>query len=77
METSERKWWTRTPEDGEQGPIEEEDFQERLRSGKVPLHAELKSNLMDDWQPLLDVISNDESFHRRSTPPPVDIPDEE
>jgi hypothetical protein len=75
MDLSQRKWWVRTDE-GEEGPIDEEDFQERLRAGDVPLHAELKSNQMDEWKPLLEVISSDESFHRRSTPPPIDIPDE-
>jgi hypothetical protein len=76
MDLSERKWWVRTPE-GEEGPIEEEDFQDQLRAGNVPLHAEIKSNMMNEWKPLLEVISSDESFHRRSTPPPIDLPEEE
>lgn len=76
MDLSQRKWWVRTPE-GEEGPISEDDFQDRLRAGNVPLHAEIKSNYMDEWKPLLDVISSDESFHRRSTPPPVDLPDDQ
>lgn len=77
MDLSQRKWWVRTPE-GEQGPIPEDEFQDQLRAGDIPLHAELKSNFMDEWKPLLDVISSDESFHRRSTtPPPVDVPEEE
>jgi hypothetical protein len=69
MDIDKREWWVRTP-DGEEGPIPEETFQERLRSGGIPLHSEIKSNYMDEWKPLLEIVSSDETFHRRSTPPP-------
>lgn len=51
----------------------EELFQERLRAGKIPLMAEVKSNYMENWEPLLTYISNDETFRRPSTLPPPEL----
>jgi hypothetical protein len=68
MDIAYRKWWIRVG-DKEEGPIEEEAFQERLRAGKISLSAVIKSNQMDDWQPLLTYISSDETFRRPSRMP--------
>ena len=76
MDISKREWWVRSA-GGEEGPIPEETFQDRLRAGDIPLQSEIKSNYMDDWKPLLEIVSSDETFHRRSTPPPpVPVEDE-
>jgi hypothetical protein len=69
MDISKREWWLRL-NDVEEGPIGEEQFQERLRAGKIPLNAFIKSNYMSDWEPLLRYISNDDSFRRPSSMPP-------
>jgi hypothetical protein len=68
MDIACRKWWIRVG-DREEGPIEEEAFQERLRAGKVSLSAVIRSNQMDDWQPLLTYISSDKTFRRPSRMP--------
>ena len=74
MDVSKRKWWVKLGED-EDGPIAEEVFQERLRSGQIPLKSVVKSNFMEQWEPLLSYISVDETFRRPSTlPPPVPPP---
>ena len=57
-----------------QGPFPEEIFQEKLRAGDIPYYFSLKSNQMKEWQPLLEVVSSDETFRRASTLPP---PEEE
>ena len=69
MDIAEREWSVKVGDDIE-GPMPEEEFQERLRDGEFPLHALIKSNFMSDWQPLLTVVSNDETFRRPSTLPP-------
>ena len=71
MDISKREWWIKI-EDKEEGPLIEEAFQEKLRAGKIPLMALVKSNQMNDWEPLLTYISSDESFRRPSTMPPVE-----
>lgn len=69
MDVSKRQWWIRV--DGvEEGPVTEDDFQGKLRSGEVPLWAEIKSNFMESWSPLLTYIANDETFRRPSSLPP-------
>ena len=70
MDIAERTWWVLSTEGAEEGPIPEEEFQERLRAGKIPLGAKIKSNFMSDWEDLLKVITADESFRRPSTMPP-------
>lgn len=70
MDVSNRKWWIRTAE-GEEGPVCEDPFQDRLRAGLIPLNSMVKSNFMDAWQPLLAIVSTDETFRRPSTIPPV------
>ena len=40
MDVSKREWWVRGP-DGAEGPIPEETFQDRLRSGDIPLQSEI------------------------------------
>ncbi|MCP4602553.1 MAG: DUF4339 domain-containing protein [Proteobacteria bacterium] len=76
MDVSERKWWIRHG-DNEEGPLEEEVFQNRLRAGEFPLSSEIKSSLMNDWAPLLSVISSDTTFRRQSTmPPSIPIPED-
>lgn len=60
-----------------EGPLSEEAFQDKLRAGKIPLSSMLKSNVMDDWRALLEVVSTDETFLRPSTMPPPPPPDEE
>lgn len=68
MDVSNRTWWIRVGEK-EEGPIEEEAFQERLRAGKIPLQASIKSNQMTSFEPLLTYISKDETFRRPSKMP--------
>ncbi|MDD5307828.1 MAG: hypothetical protein PHU25_10950 [Deltaproteobacteria bacterium] len=70
MGVENRQWWVRI-RDAEEGPIPESAFQDRLRAGEFPLGAEIKSSEMAGFEPLIDVISKDESFHRRSTAPPA------
>jgi hypothetical protein len=74
MDTANRKWWIRV-NGTEQGPIDEDDFQQKLRAGEISLKAAVKSNYMVDFEPLLRYISADETFRRPSTVPPPD-PDE-
>lgn len=69
MDITNREWWIRT-DDVEQGPFAEDDFQEKLRAGEIPLKSVVKSNYMTDWEPLLKYISADETFRRPSTMPP-------
>ena len=69
MDVSERKWSIKVGEDVE-GPMDEEAFQERLRAGKISLSAFIKSNFMNDWEPLLTYISGDKTFRRPSNMPP-------
>jgi hypothetical protein len=70
MDITNRKWWIRTA-DNEEGPIDEDSFQDRLRAGLIPLNSKIKSNMMDGWQPLLAIVSTDETFRRPSTIPPM------
>ena len=70
MDTSKRIWWIREPGGAERGPVPEDEFQDTLRDGKIPLGSEIKSNYMDAWRPLLEVVSSDETFIRPSTMPP-------
>jgi hypothetical protein len=70
MSLENRQWWVRV-RGVEEGPIPEDVFQDRLRAGEFPLGAEIKSSEMAKWEPLIEVISRDESFHRRSTAPPA------
>lgn len=72
MDVSNRKWWIKLGEKVE-GPIEEEAFQTRLRAGQIPLQSHIKSNFMDDWEPLLEYISADETFRRPSNLPPSSL----
>jgi hypothetical protein len=74
MDVANRKWWIKTV-GGEEGPLDEETFQERLRAGKIPLNAVIKSDSMDRWEPLLKYIADDESFRRPSTLPPPEPKD--
>jgi hypothetical protein len=69
VDVANRKWWIRTG-DVEQGPVDEDCFQEKLRAGEIPLKSVIKSNYMKDWEPLLMYISTDETFRRPSTMPP-------
>ncbi len=73
MDIKNRKWWILVG-DIERGPISEDDFQEELRSGKISLRSQVKSNYMDNFEPLLKYVSTDESFRRPSTMPPS-LPD--
>jgi len=68
MDVSTREWWIKVKEK-EEGPITENAFQDRLRAGKIPLSALIKSNYMEDWAPLLTVVANDQTFRRPSTMP--------
>ena len=68
MDVTTREWQIRIG-DIEEGPINEIDFQNRLRAGEIPLKAEAKSNMMDHWKPLLEIISSDASFRRPSSVP--------
>ena len=70
MDTSKRTWVIKTPEGGEEGPFSEDEFQDRLRAGDIPLHYQIKSNFMAGYQPLLLVISTDSTFRRESSMPP-------
>ncbi|MBN2340591.1 MAG: DUF4339 domain-containing protein [Deltaproteobacteria bacterium] len=70
MDITNRTWMVKTNKGETQGPFPEDQFQERLRAGEIPFYYYLKSSEMDDWQPLLDVISSDDSFRRPSTMPP-------
>ena len=70
MDIEQRTWLVRTADGVEQGPFSEDEFQDRLRAGDIPLFYQIKSNQMNDWKPILDVITSDESFHRTSTMPP-------
>ena len=76
MDIANREWWIRVG-DAEEGPVDEETFQSRLRAGDVSLKAMVKSNLMKDWEPLLTCVSNDETFRRPSSVPtsPDESPD--
>ena len=69
MDVTTRKWWIRIG-DVEQGPMNEDEFQEKLRAGDISLKAVVKSNFMNDWEPLLKYISYDETFRRPSAVPP-------
>jgi hypothetical protein len=72
MDVSSRTWRIRMPDGTEVGPLGEEEFQDRLRRGEFPLGSQLRSDRMEAWKPLLEVVSTDESFARPSTiPPPV------
>jgi hypothetical protein len=69
MDVSTRKWWIKIG-DLEEGPIDEDVFQKRLRAGEFPLSSFTKSNYMDDWKTLLSIVATDETFRRTSTTPP-------
>ncbi len=68
MDTSTREWWIKVKEK-EEGPLTEDAFQDRLRAGKIPLSAMIKSSYMEKWEPLLSVVANDQTFRRPSTMP--------
>ena len=53
-----------------EGPLSEEEFQNKLRAGDVPLTSLVKSNRMKKWTPLIEVITHDETFLRPSSMPP-------
>ncbi len=67
-DVSRRQWWIRVG-DNTEGPLDEAAFQEKLRAGKIPLGAAIKSNMMESWEPLLAYISSDETFRRPSQIP--------
>ena len=69
IDVSKRHWHIKV-DDQEEGPIPEDDFQNRLRAGEIPLTAVIKSNFMDDWKPLLSIVASDQTFRRPSTMPP-------
>lgn len=69
MDVSTRKWWIRIGNE-ETGPFDEDLFQDKLRAGEISLRSEVKSNFMSNWEPLLSVVSKDETFRRRSSVPP-------
>jgi len=70
MDVCNREWLVRSPDGAESGPFPEDEFQERLRKGEFALGSLLKSDRMDDWKPLLEVVATDETFVRPSTMPP-------
>ena len=73
MDIDKRTWMIKSNTGETQGPFLEAVFQEKLRAGDIPFYYSLKSNQMSDWQPLLEVVSTDETFRRASTlPPPLD-----
>lgn len=69
MDVTKRQWWIKYG-DKEEGPLGEEEFQQRLRAGEFPLGSEIKSNFMSKWESLLKIVSSDETFRRPSTMPP-------
>ena len=69
MDVQNRKWWIKNG-DVEEGPIDEDDFQSRLRSGEIPLGVMIKSNEMDTWEGLLKIVATDDTFKRPSRMPP-------
>ena len=70
MNIEKRTWMIRSNRGETQGPFSETLFQEKLRAGDIPFYYQIKSNMMNDWKPLLDVVSTDETFRRPSTLPP-------
>jgi hypothetical protein len=72
MDIEKRTWMIRSNNGETQGPFKEDEFQEKLRAGEIPFYYHLKSNLMNEWKPLLDVVSTDETFRRPSTLPPAE-----
>jgi hypothetical protein len=72
MDIEKRTWMIRSNNGETQGPFNEDEFQEKLRAGEIPFYYHLKSNHMNEWKPLLDVVSTDETFRRPSTLPPTD-----
>jgi hypothetical protein len=66
---SQRKWWVQLPH-GEIGPIEEEEFQTRLRAGEFALNLLVRSNFDQEQKRLVDVVTQDPTFRRTSMPPP-------
>lgn len=71
MNIENRTWMVRSNKGELLGPFPENEFQEKLRAGEIPYYYSLKSNQMTDWQPLLEVVSTDETFRRASTIPPA------
>ena len=55
MNIEKRTWMIKSNTGETQGPFQENVFQEKLRAGEIPFYYFLKSDQMDDWQPLLDV----------------------
>ncbi|MBN2525928.1 MAG: hypothetical protein JXR76_05995 [Deltaproteobacteria bacterium] len=70
MDIEKRTWMIRSNKGETWGPFPEHEFQEKLRAGEFPYYYSLKSNQMKNWQPLLEVVSTDETFRRASTIPP-------
>lgn len=70
MDVSDRTWMIKPTGGKKQGPFTEEEFQGKLRAGDIPLTSKIKSNRMKKWMPLIDVITNDETFLRPSSMPP-------
>ena len=69
MDVENREWWIKF-EGMDEGPIGEDDFQSRLRAGELPLKALIKSNFMESFEPLLTVVTTDQTFRRPSKLPP-------
>lgn len=66
---SQRKWWVHLPS-GEIGPLDEEEFQTRLRAGEFALNLLVRSDFDNEQKPLVEVITQDPTFRRTSMPPP-------
>ena len=70
MDVSDRTWMIKPTGGKKEGPLSEEEFQNKLRAGDVPLTSQVKSNRMKKWTPLIEVITHDETFLRPSSMPP-------
>ena len=70
MDVSDRTWRIKPTGGKKEGPLTEEEFQNKLRAGDVPLTSMVKSNKMKKWKPLIEVITCDETFLRPSSMPP-------
>lgn len=70
MNVENRTWMIKSNRGETKGPFPEAQFQDKLRAGEIPFYYSIKSNEMDDWKPLVQVVSTDETFRRASTMPP-------
>lgn len=75
MNTEYRTWMVISNTGETQGPFSEQQFQNKLRAGDFPFFYKIKSNEMTQWRPILDVVSEDQSFRRPSTTPPPEPTD--